>query len=108
MKIPLFVIFGILGLVFFLWGGYMHEEVHKQIYKSYGIESKIGIDFPDLIITPEKNCEQNTCELAHDINEIVTYNLEMFYLMIFSGIMIGIMSMELKNVIGIENDPRRN
>lgn len=69
----------ILGLIGF---GYMHEKVHIEIYKSYGIESHIEYfsHFPDFVTVAEEGCPTELCELGHNINEAITYPLLIFYL----------------------------
>ncbi len=65
----------------------MHEQAHVQIYKHYGIDSKVSYfkSFPDLTTIPEKNCPTESCILAHNINEIVGYHIIVLYLLIFIG-----------------------
>jgi hypothetical protein len=87
MKIVLVIIFFVGAILSFLLFGYLHEQVHVQIYRGYGIESKIGIDFPDLVTTAEKPCPSEECELAHNLNEVVSYPLQAIFLfMILFGI----------------------
>jgi len=70
---------GFIGLV------YMHEMAHKEIFRSYGIESKIEMfsHFPYAVTIPEKGCEYDTCILAHDINDAIGYHLLFFYCLFF-------------------------
>lgn len=59
----------------------VHENIHKQIYNYYGIDSEIkyfqreGIG---VTITQEGHLCEDACQLAHSINEIVGYNLVLF------------------------------
>ncbi len=77
---------------------YMHEEVHVIIYDTYGIDSEIGIDFPHAYTKPIGNYSEcnDSCELAHNINEAVTYPLLSFYLLISFGFYIVIILQELQ------------
>lgn len=70
------LLLGLIGL------GFMHEQVHVEIFRSYGIESHIDYVnyFPDLATVGESTCPTDSCELAHNINEAITYPLTMFYL----------------------------
>ena len=77
------VLFMIIGFLLLLFLGYMHENVHKEIYRSYDIESKITINVPDLVTISEKPCPTEECKLAHNINEAVGYPLICFYVMIY-------------------------
>lgn len=96
MKLALlFLIFGIACILQF---GFMHEQVHKIIYESYGIESKITTNFPHLVTVPTtdaSNCNE-TCRLAHHINEAVSYPLLPFMSMIFMGLLIIISIIDKK------------
>ena len=86
--------FGIILMGGFVLFGIMHEKVHQAIYQDYGIESKIGIEFPNLVTTAEEGCENENCELAHEINEAVGYHLTPFYMLIAIGLFIIINFME--------------
>ena len=96
MKLSL--IFGIFGFLMFIFLGVLHEQVHVQVYKSYGIESKVEYfkDFPDFTIYAEKPCPTSECILANNINEVVGYHLTAFYMMLFIGVFIIILMMEEK------------
>ena len=88
-----FFILGILGL------GIMHEEVHIAIYNSYGIEShsEYFSHFPNFVTIAEEKCPNETCELAHNINEIVGYPLLIFYVIFGVGVFCIINSVEEQN-----------
>jgi hypothetical protein len=55
-----------------------HENVHKQIFKYYGINSTININYlnADGVTQPAPNstCD-DSCRYLHSLNEIVSYNL---------------------------------
>jgi hypothetical protein len=79
--------FALCCIIFFFWGDYMHEQVHVQIYRSYGIESRIEMfsHFPDAVTIAEEPCPTDSCRLAHNLNEVVTYNLESLLAILFLG-----------------------
>jgi hypothetical protein len=62
---------------------YTHEKIHQTIFRSYGVESNIYY-YPfsfyktgaiaQTISEPSNKCK-DTCELAHNMNEIIGYNL---------------------------------
>lgn len=87
----------ILAIVFsFILFSYMHEQVHKEIYKSFGMDSVIYIDFPDLVteaVDNFKNCNEY-CNLAHNINEAVSYPLMGFFVLFSLGLLIIIQFLE--------------
>lgn len=99
MKLASTVLFCAIGIIGFFFLGFMHEQVHVQIFKGYGINSTV--DYlnwnGDFITTPDRNCPTESCNLAHDINEAVTYPLTSVYLMIFFGFLtvIGLLEREL-------------
>lgn len=86
------IVLGLLGL------GYMHEQVHVQIYAGYGIDSHVEYlsHFPDLVTIAESGCPTEECTLAHSINEIVSYPLSIFYIVLTSGILIIIILKEVE------------
>ena len=63
-----------------------HEQVHKQIYSSYGIESEINYNFLKSTTMPVNlsegyKCNQN-CQSLHDLNEIISYPLQVFLVLL--------------------------
>lgn len=82
MKFSNLIILIVIWLLGFFLMVQMHEVVHKQIFRSYGIDSYISWTekFPDVITRPEEPCPNDFCTLAHDINEVVGYTLEGFYI----------------------------
>jgi len=89
-------IFAIIGILCLIGFGFYHEQVHVAINSWYGIESKIKIDFPDLVTQSERKCEEESCRLAHHINEVVSYNLLPFFILVFIGLCIIIVLLEEK------------
>jgi len=86
--VPLFLITLVIWLV--LFSTYQHELVHKTIYQTYDIESKIDMGWKTGVptttaIESTKNCDSN-CELAHNINEVVGYTL--FPVLFFIAVML--------------------
>lgn len=74
----------IIALAFFGFG-YMHEQVHVQIYESYDIESEVYYlsNFPDFVTVVDadeyyEKCD-DYCKLAHNINEAVGYHLMIIF-----------------------------
>lgn len=64
--------------------GMMHEQVHVEIFKSYGIDSDVKYhwNFLPHETIGEVPCPTDSCILAHDINEVVGYHLMVIYLLI--------------------------
>ena len=81
-----FLIIMILGLVGM---AIMHERVHIEIYRSYGIDSHIEYisHFPDLVTVADGGCPTDECKLAHNINEAVSYPFIVFYLVLMLGLL---------------------
>ena len=84
---------------FFIIYIFIHEAVHQEIYRSYGIESRIELDYLRLggatIISGEDSLKCNEyCNLAHNLNEVVGYPLGLIYIMLI-GIFILLV---IKNV----------
>ena len=65
----------------------MHERAHVEIYKSYGIDSRVDYfsHFPDIVTIPEENCPTEDCEIQHNLNEIVSYNLNYIFFLLLLG-----------------------
>ena len=76
--------FGIIIILSFLLLAFMHEQVHVAIFNSYGIDSKVEYfkEFPHLVTVAEDKCPSDGCNLAHNINEIVSYQLDSFFIII--------------------------
>jgi len=80
----------LLSLAFILimtYGIYMHELVHHEIFRYYGCDSTITITPMGGLTTPDDsdpNCVYNENMIRlHAMNEIVTYNLEIIFFMLF-------------------------
>jgi len=82
MKITLLASF--ILMLGFIGMGYMHEMVHIEIFRSYEIESHMEwfSHFPDLVTIAEEPCPTEECNLAHNINEAITYPIEIIFLTI--------------------------
>lgn len=73
----------IVGVLTLIGMGFMHEVAHQEIFRSYGIDSKIGVNFlskgdiPSLSLytMPEEPCPNDACILAHNNNESSSYHL---------------------------------
>ena len=73
------------GLVFYNYL-FMHEIVHKTIWEYDGVESKIQYDFgipTSTKATGDYEKCSNTCELSHNINEIVGYQIDSFFYLLY-------------------------
>lgn len=79
--------FFIIGVFFFIFFAVFHEQVHVQIYRFYGIDSKVDYikHFPNFATIPERDCNNESCFLAHSINESVGYHLGIFYILVLFG-----------------------
>jgi len=91
--------FGIIMILGLLGIGVMHEQVHVAIYKGYGIESEVHYIkyFPSFMTVAEKPCPTETCQLAHDINEVVGYPLIAFYIVLMTALLLLIINTEEQN-----------
>lgn len=92
------ILFVIIGLLLVCLFTYMHESVHKQIYRHYGIDSHITIDFPDAVTIPEgnySNCD-DYCQLSHNINESIGYHLLPIISLLLLGLTAIISLLELQ------------
>lgn len=98
----IFLSFAIIGLASFILMGVLHEQVHVQIYESYGIESRMELfkHFPHFMTVADKPCPTPECTLAHNINEVVGYTANGFFIMIYFGFLFVL--------IKREKDGRRN
>ena len=78
-----FILAGIF-LLGFIFLGYMHEQVHVSIFKSYGIESQVEYfrNYPDITTRGAAPCPTDACLLAHNVNEAITYPLQVIYLVV--------------------------
>jgi hypothetical protein len=82
----------------------MHEQVHSEIYRSYGIDSEIHYfsEFPDIVTIGEKPCPNEICELAHHINEAVTYNTIPYFM--FFGLCLLLIIFQLERLIKLKEE----
>lgn len=76
-----FVFMAVVLVLAFIGFGYMHESVHVAIYNSYGVDSKIDLInyFPSFVTISNEACPNETCNLAHNLNEIISYPLVVFF-----------------------------
>lgn len=94
MKIA--ILFGIIGVLLLITMNIMHEQVHVEIYRSYGIDSEIKYFeyFPHLATEADAPCPNDGCRLAHNINESIGYHLQIFFVMILIGFFLVISFLE--------------
>lgn len=80
---------GIIVVLFAISSIYQHEQVHVQIYKSYGIDSEVDYssDFWTAYTIPEASCPNHFCTLANNITEAVGYQLQPLYIILGLGLL---------------------
>lgn len=72
----IFMIFGVYSFA------YSHELAHQEIFKEWGINSTIKIDkFGAWTIPDDWSKCNDTCILAHNINESISYSIITFYVL---------------------------
>ena len=93
LRFLFFVFLILVGLVGF---AYMHEMAHVEIYKSYGINSHIEwfSHFPGVATVADTACPNDSCRLAHNINEAVSYPLLIVFCLIALGFLAVLKSLE--------------
>ena len=105
MRIPLiFISYVVIMVCCIILSTMGHEQVHKIIWGEYGIESNItyfdGV-IPKAVTTAVNNdtylCN-DYCELGHNINESIAYNLDPYFLMIGIGLGFIILILELRSM----------
>jgi len=94
------IFYSIVFLACYLFLGVMHEQVHVQINNFYGIDSRVEYfsHFPHFVTIAYNNTENcnDSCKLAHNINEAIGYPLLVFY--IFLGLtFLIIITMRVEN-----------
>jgi len=90
------VIFAVIFIICFFLGGYLHEQVHVSIFKSYGIKSEVYY-FKYLVTESEKRCPNDACEISHAVNEAVGYNTAQVFIILGFGLLIIICLIEDRN-----------
>lgn len=82
IKYPLFLI--LVCISFFIVGTYYHEEAHVAIYKSYGVDSTVEWKWwgAQTVAYPGDKCN-DSCLMQHNLNEIITYNLNCVAMLIW-------------------------
>ena len=98
--ILLFIAIAILGYIGFI---YMHEFGHQEIFRSYGLESRVEWFkyFPQVRTIPDQPCSNTACTVAHNMHDSIGYHLMvMYYLIMFSVIMFLI---QFERAIGAED-----
>ncbi len=102
LKSSLFV--GITVLLGMLLFGYLHEQVHVEINKSYGIESKVEYlsHFPDFVTIPERPCLPDNCRLAHNLTDAIGYHLLVLYAVFGYGLFVIVLILELNLLLKVK------
>jgi len=87
----LFILAGIVFLIGYGGLGYMHEQVHVEIYRHYGIDSHVEYfsSFPCLVTYPDEPCPNVQCISDTNMNEVVGYPLMVLY--VFFGLLFVIL-----------------
>lgn len=92
------LMFMILFVVLFLSFIYLHERIHQEIFRSYGIQSEIfpgEKDSPYFFYTKaEQLCPTESCILANNNNDILGYQLMPIIVMFGGGFFIIIFLLE--------------
>ena len=93
----LFMVVFFLGL---LGIGFMHEQVHVAIYRSYGISSHVEYwgHSGSWATISEEHCPTDMCNFANNLNEIIGYPLVVLYIVFgfYLCIIIGLKEEEIK------------
>ena len=98
----LYIIFAVILLLGFVGLMIIHERVHVEIFAIHGIESHVEYfsHFPYVVTIPEQNCPNEACVLAHNINEEISYPLDILYSVFGIALLIIIYIIELNNYGG--------
>jgi hypothetical protein len=65
-----------------------HELAHKEIDKMHGLTNvSIKVTWTGMQTIGYGDCD-STCKLANDMNEVIGYNLQGFYLLVFGGLFV--------------------
>lgn len=89
------IFFFIMFIAIYLGGVYMHEQAHGAIYNSYGIPVTYGYTWSYAYTKSQSPCPKDTdCELLQNMNEIYSYNLDKFYILISAGLFLIIILLE--------------
>lgn len=94
MKMTFSILFIVSAMLIFMYGVYIHELVHQAILEDYGIESNITWSFSGAYVEWNSSKCNEMCLMQHNMNEVVGYNLQMFYLLITVGFLILILFKE--------------
>lgn len=79
-------LFSILSVLLLILLVVAHEEVHVTINGYDGIDSYISLrEFPSIVTIPEENCKTEACEIGHNLNEVVGYQLFPFFVLFLFG-----------------------
>lgn len=85
------IFFIVSAVILFLFGSYIHEIQHQQIYGGYDVESSIHISIPTFYVQPtnltqwQENCNE-TCMFSQRINDSIGYNLQPIWATLTIGI----------------------
>lgn len=102
MRFKLTLVFLLALILGLMANGYMHEEVHRAIFSDYGVHSEVYYlkYFPRMVTVPNvteaiEYCNES-CNIQHEENEIVGYNIEGIYYIIGIGLFFIILLLEYR------------
>jgi len=84
-----------------------HEKVHQIIFADYGINSRVLINGTDMLTHPDKPCPTDTCNLAHEINESIGYQVLPMLILVGVGLFIIILMLEQIKDLTEEKDENK-
>jgi hypothetical protein len=98
------ILYSILIIFAVILMGVQHEAAHVAIFEDYGIESHVeywghGMDWVTISeAAPAGQCNE-TCHVLHNVNEIVSYNLMGFLVLIGVGFLFILIIMSVNNYL---------
>jgi hypothetical protein len=79
------IVLVVLILITPLWGIYMHEFAHHEIFAADGIDSHYEINWQYAMTVPERDCVSDVCRLSNNFNEVVGYNTQAITMILVIG-----------------------
>lgn len=74
-----FVVFVFPVISAWFWSRY-HEQIHKEIYEQRGYKAKVSYNLCECKI---KDKDYKDMALSHDLNEIISYNIQTLYWLVY-------------------------
>lgn len=77
--------------------GVTHEQVHVEIYRHYGVDSHIEYfsHFPKFVTIPDEPCPNVQCISDQNLNEVVGYPLNVFFVVFGFFALFGLAELDL-------------